>query len=115
MGINAIGSSYFPPLAWELVHEEHCVLPGQGWVDVSNWTEVDPAEKHRVYEYFRELPTVAHPRHTPSDHEDWMELYADDLAPIVESANVEGGPADQETLRMLSDKVSISIDDRRTG
>lgn len=101
IGINAVGSCYFPPLAWELVHEDHCMLPGQGWVDVSSWPQIDPGEEHQVHEYFRDLPIVAHPRHTPADYQNWGELYADGLAAICESMDVEGGVADKLTTRMI--------------
>ena len=111
IGINSVGSCYFPPLAWELVHENHCVLPSQGWVDVSEWTEVDPTEEHMVHEYFSDLPSVAHPRHTPSDHDNWAELYAPEFAPLVESPNVEGGMADSLTRRMLANKALVRSDE----
>lgn len=110
-GINAVASVYFPPLAWELVHDGTSIVGEDGWVDVSEWSERAPCETHQVSEFFTELPVVAHPQHTPGDHEYWIELFANDLAPFSECMNILNQNPDPLTRRAFEEKATISVEE----
>lgn len=112
-GINAVASVYFPPLAWELVHDGTSVLGDDGWADVSNWSTVPPAEPHQLSEYFTDLPVVAHPQHTPGDHENWIDLFAEELAPISECMNILNETPDPLTRKAFEEKATISVEEVR--
>jgi len=92
MGISSVASVYFPPLAWELVYARETTLTDERWADVSSWTAIRPGDIRDLRELVPALPAVCHPRHHPLRDEGWVELLSTDLCPIVECANVEGGP-----------------------
>jgi hypothetical protein len=94
LGINAVASVYFPPLAWQLVHAGESILDREKWADVSGWTAIDPGETYMLSDLVPVLPVVCHPRHHPGRDEGWIEFLNDKIAPIIECANVDGGPPD---------------------
>jgi hypothetical protein len=109
VGRSSISSVYFPPLAWELVHAMETTLPAEGWVDVSDWTTVQPGATHILSDLVPALPAVCHPKHHPTLHEHWLEMLDTELAPIVECANVEGGSPDPRAPA-LQTRICVSPD-----
>ncbi len=91
IGISSLGSTYFPPLAWELVHSGPTLLDEYKWADASNWIQYDIGEVVPLRALVTALPPTAHPWHHPALSEHWSEVAATKYAPIVECANVEGG------------------------
>lgn len=120
LAINAAASVYFPPLAWELIHPGESILPDDGWADVSSWTTIKPGETHLLNDLVPALPAVCHPWHHPTRNEHWVELFSSELTPIVECANVEGGPPDPRAPLTLDKRAQLSVDEvkglaRRNG
>lgn len=91
IGIPSVGSVFFPPLAWELVHSGPTLLDEYKWADASAWIEQAPGVVVPLQQLVRVLPLTAHPWHHPVLNEHWSELAATEYAPIVECANIEGG------------------------
>jgi hypothetical protein len=119
MGINAVASVYFPPLAWELVYARETELTHDRWADVSSWTAIKPGETHLVQNLVSALPAVCHPRHHPDRDLGWVELMSTEICPIVECANVEGGPPDPHAPT-LNERRQLTMDEfgdilRRNG
>ena len=95
VGRGAVASVYFPPLAWELVLGTiESTLPDEGWADVSSWTEIRAGDTHSFSDLVAALPAVCHPKHHPTRHQHWLDLVDTEAAPIVQCANVKGGPPD---------------------
>jgi hypothetical protein len=44
VGINAVASVYFPPLAWELIYPGETTLTDEGRADVTSWTMFAPGD-----------------------------------------------------------------------
>ncbi|MDT7765366.1 MAG: hypothetical protein QOC63_4786 [Mycobacterium sp.] len=65
VGINAVASVYFPPLAWELIHAGDTKLTDDGWVDVTSWTTIEPGDIRVLTDLVPALPAVCHPWHDP--------------------------------------------------
>ncbi|MFY2861153.1 hypothetical protein ACOJVU_15675 [Mycobacterium sp. THU-M104] len=110
LGISAVASVYFPPLAWELVHALETALTQDRWVDVSSWTAFKPGEAHVLHDLVPALPVVCHPRHHPDRDEAWVELLSTEICPIVECANIEGGPPDP-LAPTLNERRQVSMDE----
>jgi hypothetical protein len=95
IGIMAIASVYFPPLAWELVYTaRETILDELGWVDVSGWTRFRPEETHRLRQMVPKLAPTCHPWHDPCRNDSWTELFNSDMVHIIECGNIEGGEPD---------------------
>ena len=93
MGINAVASVYFPPLAWELIYPGETTLTDERRADVTGWTTFKPGDVQVLDALVPALPTVCHPWHDPARNEHWVELFSSEITPIIECPNVEGGPA----------------------
>ncbi|MHA7663709.1 hypothetical protein [Mycolicibacterium sp. HS_4_1] len=120
IGINALASVYFPPMAWELVQAGDTTLDADGWVNVSDWTQYLPNETHRLPDLVSALPSVCHPWHHPVHNEGWFDLMNINHVPIVECENIEGGPRDPDAPLTVTKRAVVSIDEykemaRRNG
>ncbi|MEV6527160.1 hypothetical protein AB0M43_35040 [Longispora sp. NPDC051575] len=90
VGIISFGSIYFPPLAWQFVASDAApLLDRQGWADVSNWLEIDPADE-RLFSTVctTSLPLAMHPTHDPAFRHTWIELGVPGSSESVECANL---------------------------
>lgn len=113
IGINAIASVYFPPLAWELIHAGESILDKHGWVDVSKWTQLPPGEIHKLTDLVPSLPATCHPYHHPDLNDHWTEVLNSDLVDITECVNIEGGPPDPASPLTLTTRAHATIDEFR--
>lgn len=77
-------SVYFPPLAWQLVGGGSTLLDEQGWGDATSWLNTPISDTADLYTLCRSLPVVCDPNHDPELANNIMQLFADDLTPIVE-------------------------------
>jgi hypothetical protein len=111
VGINAVASVYFPPLAWELINPGETMLTDDRWADVTSWTTIKPGDIRVLSELVPALPAVCHPWHHPNgDALHWVELLSTEICPIVECANVNGGPPDPRAPLTLDKRAHVSID-----
>ncbi|WP_336819967.1 hypothetical protein [Gordonia sp. MMO-8] len=117
IGISSVGSIYFPPLAWELVHSGPTLLDEYRWADVSNWMQYDVGQVVSLQSLVTALPHTAHPWCHPVLNEHWSELAATEYAPIIECANIEGGPGigigSPQTVRARAHLTMDEIDGLR--
>ena len=113
IGINAIASVYFPPLAWELIHAGESILDKHGWVDVSKWTQLPPGEIHKLTDLVPSLPATCHPYHHPDLNDHWTEVLNSGLVDITECVNIEGGPPDPASPLTLTTRAHATIDEFR--
>lgn len=113
IGINALASVYFPPIAWELVQAGDTSLAVDGWADVSDWTGYSPGDTHRLSDLVSALPSVCHPWHHPVHCEGWFDLMNTNHVPIVECENIEGGPRDPQAPLTVSRRAVVSMDEIR--
>jgi hypothetical protein len=111
IGINAIASVYFPPLAWELVHAGETILDDHGWVDVSSWTQLRPGETHTLTDLVPSLPVTHHPYHHPDLSDHWTEVLNSTRAPITECFNIEGGEPDPDSPLTLTARAHATVDE----
>ncbi|UVO12584.1 hypothetical protein NM962_22660 [Mycobacterium sp. SVM_VP21] len=110
VGINAVASVYFPPLAWELIYPGETVLTDDRWANVTSWTTIKPGDTHVLSELVPVLPAVSHPWHDPTRNRHWVELFSSEITPIVECANVEGGRPDLRAPSTLEKRAYISTE-----
>lgn len=62
VGINAVASVYFPPLAWELIlGPGETMLTDDRWADVTSWTAIKPGDIRVVSELIPALPAACTP------------------------------------------------------
>jgi hypothetical protein len=111
VGINAVASVYFPPLAWELIYPGETTLTDERRADVTGWTTFKPGDVQVLDALVPALPMVCHPWHDPARNEHWVELFSSEITPIIECPNVEGGPADLRAPSTLKKRAYISTDD----
>jgi hypothetical protein len=110
VGINAVASVYFPPLAWELIYPGETTLSDQRWANVTNWTTIEPGDTRVLSELVPALPAVSHPWHDPTRNQHWVELFSSEVTPIIECANVEGGPPDLRAPSTLEKRAYVSTE-----
>ena len=113
LGISAAASVYFPPLAWKLIHVGETTLIQDRWADVSSWTTITPGGTRLLSDLVPALPAVCHPWHHPTRNRYWVELFSTELTPIIECANVEGGPSDLRAPLTLDKRAHVSMDEFR--
>jgi hypothetical protein len=89
IGINAIASVYFPPLAWELNHTGDTILTEHGWTDVSSWTQLPPDETNKLTELVPSLPATYHPWHHPDLNDHWTELLNTQLVDVTNASTLK--------------------------
>ena len=111
LGINSVASVFFPPLAWQLLHDGPTMLDPDGWADVSDWVSIPVGVAVNLRTLLGKLPYAAHPSHTPDDVDHWIEMSSDKITPIVECASITGEEPDRLTARLLGERVSISSDE----
>ena len=111
VGINAVASVYFPPVAWELVHTGDTILTDQCWADVGSWTNFRPGDRHLLDELVPSLPAVCHPWHHPTRNEHWAELLSSEITDIIECANVDGGPPDPMSPATLAKRAHLTTEE----
>lgn len=111
VGINAVASVYFPPLAWELIYPGETTLTDDRWAEVTDWTTIEPGDLRVLNELIPALPAACHPWHDPRRNEHWVELLSSEITPIVECANVDGGPPDLHAPSTLGKRAHIGIDE----
>jgi hypothetical protein len=111
VGINAVASVYFPPLAWELIYPGETTLTDERRADVTSWTTFAPGDTQVLDALVPALPAVCHPWHDPARNEHWVELLSSEITPIIECLNVEGGPADLGAPSTLKKRAYISTED----
>lgn len=111
IGIMAVASVYFPPLAWELVYTARdSILDELGWVDVSNWTQYQAGQVRRLAQLVPKLAPTLHPWHDPYRNGHWTELFNSDHVPIVECANIEGSEPDPALPLTLDSRAYVSTE-----
>lgn len=81
VGINAVASVCFPPLAWELIYPGETALTDERWADVTSWTTIKPGSTRVLSELVPALPTVCHPWHDPKRSQHWVELFSSEITP----------------------------------
>ena len=111
VGINAIASVYFPPLAWELIYAGETILDKHGWADVSMWTQMPSGESHKLPDLVPSLPATCHPAHHPDLSEHWTQTLNSQLADITECLNIEGGPPDPAAPLTLTMNAYATTDE----
>jgi hypothetical protein len=97
-------------LAWELIHAGETILTHDGWADVTSWTTIKPGDTRLLSDLVPVLPPVCHPWHHPTLSEHWVELLSTEICPIVECANVDGGPPDPRAPLTLGKRAHVSMD-----